>query len=147
MARSPAASCERQETADPVTSRILAKLFSPEATLNLISPRAEEPSRASVRRDLAERIFSTSAQLVGVCLTVIGVFRVVFELNNVKTIADNLMAIDALVFLGSCLLSYLALRSMRAERSLALEQAADLVFLAGLGMMVVVCALVAYELI
>lgn len=57
------------------------------------------------------------------------------------------MAVDSLVFLGSCLLSYLALRSMKAGRSLALAQAADLVFLAGLGMMVVVCALVAYELI
>ncbi len=57
------------------------------------------------------------------------------------------MAMDALVFLGSCLLSYLALRSMKVGRSLALEQAADLVFLAGLGMMVLVCALVAYELI
>lgn len=147
MARSPAASCERQETPDPVTIRILPNPFSLEATLNLISSRAEEPSPASVRRELAERIFSTSAQLVGVCLTVIGLFRVVFELKNINSIADNLMAIDALVFLGSCLLSYLALRSIRAERSLALEQAADLVFLAGLGMMVVVCALVAYELI
>jgi threonine/homoserine/homoserine lactone efflux protein len=115
--------------------------------LNLTNSRAEEPSRASVRRALAERVFSTSAQLVGVCMTVIGLFRVVFELKNINSIADNLMAIDALVFLGSCLLSYLALRSIRAERSLALEQAADVVFLAGLGMMVVVCALVAYELI
>ena len=146
MARSPAASCERQETPDWYHQHP-AETPSPEATLNLLSSRAEEPSRASVRRDLAERIFSTSAQLVGVCLTVIGLFRVVFELKNINSIADNLMAIDALVFLGSCLLSYLALRSIRAERSLALEQAADLVFLAGLGMMVVVCALVAYELI
>jgi hypothetical protein len=82
-----------------------------------------------------------------VCLTVIGLFRVVFELKNINSIADNLMAMDAVVFLSSCLLSYLALRSMKAGRSLALEQAADLVFLAGLGMMVAVCALVAYELI
>jgi hypothetical protein len=57
------------------------------------------------------------------------------------------MAVDSLVFLSSGLLSYLALRSTKAGRSLALEQVADLVFLAGLGMMVVVCALVAYELI
>lgn len=112
-----------------------------------MSYQAEEPAGAGVRRDLAERIFSTSAQLVGVCLTVIGLFRVVFELNDINSIADNLMAVDALVFLGSCLLSYLALRSMKADRSLALAQAADLVFLAGLGMMVVVGGLVAYELI
>jgi hypothetical protein len=82
-----------------------------------------------------------------VCLTVIGLFRVVFELKNINSIADNLMAMDAVVFLGSCLLSYLALRSTKAARSFALEEAADLVFLAGLGMMVTVCGLVAYELI
>jgi hypothetical protein len=57
------------------------------------------------------------------------------------------MAADALAYLCSCLLSYLALRSTRPRRSLALEQAADVVFLAGLGMMVLVCALVAYELV
>lgn len=96
---------------------------------------------------MAERIFSTSAQLVGVCLTVIGLFRVVFELNKINTIADNLIAIDALVFLSSCLLSYLALRSTKAGRSFTLEQAADGMFLAGLALMVLVCALVAYELI
>jgi threonine/homoserine/homoserine lactone efflux protein len=107
----------------------------------------EEPSRESVERDLAGRIFSTSAQLVGVCLTVIGLFRVVSDLKNINSVADNLMAIDALVFLGSCLLSYLALRALRAEQSLALEQAADVVFLLGLGTMVAVCALVAWELI
>ena len=55
------------------------------------------------------------------------------------------MVIDALIFLGSCLLSYLALRSLRAERSLALERVADVVFLLGLGTMVTVCALITYE--
>lgn len=100
-----------------------------------------------MERDLAGRIFSTSAQLVGVCLTVIGLFRVVSDLNHFNSIADDLMAIDALAFMGSCVLSYFALRSVRAERSFALEQAADLMFLSGLAMMVVVCALVAYELI
>jgi hypothetical protein len=111
-----------------------------------MSSSGEEASHSSIRRELAERIFSTSAQLVGVCLTVIGLLQVVFELKKIDSIADNLMAMDALIFLGSCLLSYLALRSRNAGRSLALEQTADLAFLAGLGMMVAVCALVAYEL-
>jgi hypothetical protein len=112
----------------------------------VVSP-GQEPSPASVERDLAGRIFTTSAQLVGVCLTVIGLFRIVSHLKNINSVADNLMAIDALVFLGSCLLSYLALRSLKTERSLALEQAADVVFLLGLGTMVALCALVAWELI
>jgi hypothetical protein len=84
---------------------------------------------------------------LGVCLTVIGLFRVVSHLKNINSVADNLMAVDALVFLGSCFLSYLALRSLKAERSLALERAADVVFLLGLGTMVALCALVAWELI
>ena len=100
-----------------------------------------------MERDLAGRIFSTSAQLVGVCLTIIGLFRVVLVLKNINSVADNLMAIDALIFLGACLLSYLALRSLKAERSFTLEQAADVVFLLGLGTMVAVCVLVAWELI
>jgi hypothetical protein len=79
-------------------------------------------------RRLAGRIFSTSAQLVGVCLTVIGLFRVVSDFENINSVADNLMAVDALIFLGSCLLSYLSLRSLTVKRSLALEQAADVVF-------------------
>jgi hypothetical protein len=100
-----------------------------------------------VERDLAGRIFTTSAQLVGACLTVIGLFRVVFDLKNINSVADNLMAVDAVIFLASCLLSYLALRSLKRERSLTLEQAADVAFLLGLGTMVAVCALVAWELI
>jgi hypothetical protein len=72
---------------------------------------------------------------------------VVSDFKNINSVADNLMAIDALIFLGSCLLSYLSLRSLTVKRSLALEQAADVVFLLGLGTMVTVCALVAWELI
>jgi uncharacterized membrane protein len=85
--------------------------------------------------------------LVGVCLTVVGLFRVISRLKDLNSIADNILAIDAFAFLGSCLMAYLALRTADRQRRERLERMADGVFLTGLALMVVVCGLVAYELI
>jgi multisubunit Na+/H+ antiporter MnhF subunit len=112
-------------------------------------PHRREAEPGPVRRseDLCVHIFSVSAGLVGVCLTVIGLFRVVSRLKNVDSLADNLLALDALGFLLSCTLAYLALRKQETPRRQRLEILADRVFLASLGLMTLVGALIAYELI
>jgi hypothetical protein len=97
--------------------------------------------------ELCVHIFSVSAGLVGVCLTVIGLFRVVLRLQKIDSIADNLLAVDALGFLVSCGLAYFAIRSRDLPRRRRLEVLADRVFLVSLGLMTAVCSLVAYELI
>lgn len=94
---------------------------------------------------LCSQIFSVSAQLVGACVAVIGLFRVVFRLKTIDSAADNVLAIDAFMFLVSCFLAYLALRARSRRRQERLATAADLVFSAGLLVMVVVGGLVAYE--
>jgi multisubunit Na+/H+ antiporter MnhF subunit len=101
----------------------------------------------SLRDELCVHIFTVSAGLVGVCLTVVGLFRVISRLKDLNSIADNILAIDALAFLASCLMAYLALRTAHRPRRERLERMADGIFLAGLALMVVVCGLVAYELI
>jgi hypothetical protein len=63
-----------------------------------------------------------------VCLTVIGLIRVVVATINVDTIADNLLAVDALLFLASCLLSYWALRTRSIRRMYRVERVADAIF-------------------
>ncbi len=92
-------------------------------------------------------IFTASAALVGVCLTVIGIFRITTELKSVSTIGDNLLAIDALGFLVSSILSYIALRTRLIRRRRALERLADGIFLTSLSLMAVVCGMIAYEFI
>ena len=104
-----------------------------------------DPSRRS--EDLCVHIFSVSAGLVGVCLTVIGLFRVVSRLKDVDSLADNLLALDALGFLLSCTLAYLALRHQESPRRQRLELLADRVFLVSLGLMTLVGSMIAYELI
>ncbi|MEO7433048.1 MAG: hypothetical protein ABIV12_13325 [Dokdonella sp.] len=55
--------------------------------------------------DLCLHIFTASAALVGVCLTVIGLIRIVVTTTKVGTIADDLLAADATLFMLSCLLA------------------------------------------
>jgi len=91
-------------------------------------------------------IFTVSSAMVGVCLTVIGLIRVVITLGKADTLADDLLAGDALIFLVSCLASYAALRSRGAETMRRLERVADGVFILAMLVMVGVCAFLTYAI-
>jgi hypothetical protein len=108
---------------------------------------ATDSARTSAPRELSEHIFSVSAGMVGVCITVIGLFRLVSRSLHVDSVADNLLSIDALVFLASCFLAYLGLRAQGPHNRKRFERAADYLFLAGLTMVSVVGVLIAYEVI
>jgi hypothetical protein len=95
--------------------------------------------------DLCIHIFSVSAAMVGVCLTVIGIFQI-GTLKALNSIGDNILAVDALLFLSSCAIAYVALRSEQNTRQM-LEKIADAVFLIALALMAVVCVLIAYTFI
>lgn len=112
-------------------------------------PRTEagEPSAAAVQIDIIVHIFAVSATLVGVCLTVIGLIRITNKLNSLSTYADDLLALDALLFLGACSLSFTALRRRRLHRHLRLELLAENLFFIALVLMVAVCGLIVYELV
>ena len=66
-------------------------------------------SDTHLEQDISIHIFTVSSAMVGVCLTVIGLIRVVITLGRADTLADDFLAGDALLFLVSCLLSYCAL--------------------------------------
>ena len=112
-----------------------------------IAPGQDRDEQPVAPRDLSEHIFSVSAGMVGVCITVIGLFRIVSRSMHVDSVADNLLSIDAIVFLASCVLAYLALRARSASNRKRFERAADYSFLAGLTMVSVVAVLIAYEVI
>jgi hypothetical protein len=102
---------------------------------------------ASIERELNVHIFSVSAQLVGVCLTVIGLFRVIFRLKSVDSVVDNVLAANAGGFLLACLFSYASLRSRTARRRQVLEHLADISFAVALLLMGIVCGLIAWALL
>lgn len=107
-----------------------------------------EPNfKRGLEKDISIHIFSVSAALVGVCLTVISVVRVVITATKINTVADDILAADALLFLTSCLLAYSAMRSRTEKRMRMVERAADTVFIIGLLLMAIVCALITYAVI
>jgi hypothetical protein len=89
-------------------------------------------------------IFTVSSAMVGVCLTVIGLVRVVITVGKADTLADDLLAGDALLFLISCFLSYAALRSRGIGRMHRIERASDAVFIVAMVVMVAICAFLTY---
>jgi hypothetical protein len=99
-----------------------------------------------LEQDISIHIFTVSSAMVGVCLTVIGLIRVVITLGTADTLADDFLAADALLFLISCLLSYWALRSRGLRRMHCLEKIADAIFIIAMIGMVVVCALITYTI-
>lgn len=70
--------------------------------------------------------------MLGVCMTVVGVLHVVTMLRNVDTLGDDLLSINSMFYLGSCLSAYWGLRTRRAKRNRILERLADWLFLIGL---------------
>ena len=99
-----------------------------------------------LEQDISIHIFTVSSAMVGVCLTVIGLIRVVITLGRADTLADDFLAGDALLFLVSCLLSYWALRSRSVHRMHRLEKVADAIFIIAMIGMVVICALITYNI-
>jgi len=107
---------------------------------------AQREGNNHLERDICIHIFTVSSAMVGVCLTVIGLIRVVITLGSADTLADDFLAADALLFLVSCLLSYWALRSRGFRRMHRLERIADGIFIFAMIGMVIVCALITYTI-
>lgn len=92
---------------------------------------------------LSNYIFPVSASMVGVCMTVISLMQLIPK-TAISPLADNLLAIDSLAFLGSAMLSYWTIR--HKDNLLHIERLADRLFLLGMTVMVFVSFLVAFEL-
>jgi len=108
---------------------------------------SEKQMEQELEVDLCLLIFSVSAALLGVCLTVLGIFKLLTQIKELQTYGDDLLAVDAVLFLISCLLSYWALRTRGRQRVRSLEIVADVIFLIALCLMALICGLITYALV
>src|SRR5437764_13141120 len=99
-----------------------------------------------LEEDISIHIFTVSSAMVGVCLTVIGLIRVVITLGKADTVADDLLAVDAFLFLLASLLSYSALRTRSKRRMTRRERIADGIFILAMILMVIICAFITYAI-
>ncbi len=97
----------------------------------------------SQRNDLPHHILPTSAQLIGVCVTVISLVKLL-NLGGIGSALDKVLAISTILFMISAVLSYLA---MRRPQSAHMEKYADQFFMLGLLSLGGSAVLLAFELI
>lgn len=97
----------------------------------------------SEHKDLSQHILPTSAQLVGVCMTVISLVKVL-HIGQAGSMLDRLLAVDALLFAVSAALSY---ASIRGIKSASLEKYADQFFMVGLMELGACAVMLSFELI
>jgi hypothetical protein len=107
---------------------------------------SQSQSDKHLEEDICIHIFTVSSAMVGVCLTVIGLIRVVITLGKIDTIADDLLAADAFLFLVACLLSYWALRTRSLRRMHRVERFADGTFIFAMIVMAGVCGVITYAM-
>ncbi len=85
------------------------------------------------KRDFAHHIFAGSIAMVGVCLTVITLFKITDY--GIKTYLDELLGIDSFVFIISSFISYMSLRRSNHK---TYELIADILFFTGMFVMVII---------
>jgi len=85
-----------------------------------------------------------SAAMVGVCLTTIGLMRIITSVNKVGNYADDLLSVNAITFLVATLTSYAALRTQTEKRLHRLERVADLFFIGSMILLTAICVVITY---
>ena len=91
-------------------------------------------------------VFAVSAGMVGVCLTAIGLLRLISAQTRVQTLGDDLLAVDALIFVTCVFLAFWSFKTKVVRTRRRLRLAVDILFLAGLAGMAAICAVIAYAI-
>lgn len=98
-----------------------------------------------MRPNLSHHILPNSSMMLGVCMTVISIIKVVGVRHGQNKIAEA-FALDSVFFLVSAVLSYASMRfEARETRAVTLEKLADISFVIGLLFMTVAGFVLAYE--
>lgn len=89
-------------------------------------------------------ILNTSANLLGFCFIVLTSIKI----SNLKesSYIDEGAALAIVIFMSSCLCSFLSMRN-KSTRSLKMESYADLLFLTGLIILFITTMLIAFNII
>ena len=97
----------------------------------------------SPAQSLSAHFLPTSATMIGVCMTVMSIGHL-GPRDDMRLLIDRLLAVDALVFLASALLSFISMRSRISGAKL--EAWGEMVFIAGLGLLALGAVTLAFAL-
>lgn len=88
------------------------------------------------RRDELLHLLSVSGNLAGLCIAAVALFRTIGKSIISETLADDLLALSALLFLICIYAIFFALRTKSEQLAQTLEKVADALFLIAISGMV-----------
>ena len=95
-----------------------------------------EPRKATWLREELLHLLSLSGTLAGLCITGVTLFHTIGRATLPGTLADDMLAVSALLFLLCTYAIFFALRTRREGLAVTLEKIADTLFLLALTGMV-----------
>ncbi|RQO32038.1 hypothetical protein DBR32_04225 [Taibaiella sp. KBW10] len=95
------------------------------------------------RQKNTQHILNTSSNLLGFCFIIITSLKL--SGKSAQTIIDETLLVSSVLFMSSCLLSFLSMRSEKERSVNTLERIADYSFVIGLFSLFVVVLIVAFE--
>lgn len=98
---------------------------------------------AQIENRISSHILPTSATMVGVCITAIGLVRLMHA-GTVGVYIDKLLGVDSVLFVFCSVLSFASVR--RGPRGARLEQFAEIIFLMALIMLGLASVMMAMEI-
>lgn len=98
----------------------------------MAQPDHEDTAGVARSNGLSAHILPTSATMIGVCLTALYI-SLLSPFSAGRVVVDKLLAVDALVFLISALLSFMSMRVR--GRAVRYESLAESVFIGALGLL------------
>ncbi|MGK6321462.1 hypothetical protein ACMGDM_00090 [Sphingomonas sp. DT-51] len=104
------------------------------------------PLRVALDERICRLICPIASAMVGVCLTGIGLLHLGVTGGRRAGVADDLLAIDSLLFLVATLASYVALRVASHRRLHLMEQLADACFILAMLLLTAACFVITYAL-
>lgn len=90
-------------------------------------------------KEIAHYVFSGSTTMIGVCITVIALFKAMNA--GLQTYADEILGINILVFILATFFSYLSLRNTNRKW----EKIADYLFFTGLIILLIVGIMIIFS--
>ena len=97
--------------------------------------------------NLTINVFAISTTMVGVCLTAIGIIRLITSQTRIETLGDEMLAADAMIFMVCSFLSFWSFKTKSPRLCHILRLIIDGTFIIGLTVMVIICSIIAYTII
>jgi len=122
----------------------------PDWQKTILFPAAQEQDQTQPpppsTHDHLPHLFAVSAGLMGVSLSGIGLFGIHSQMRAVASLGEEMLAMTATIFGGSCGAAYLGMRARLSGRKHLLHRFAEGLFLLGLVLMAAVCLFLAFSI-